>query len=355
MSASSPETLPATFYRSDPARWAEERRNIFARSWQVIGHESALEAPGQWLAETLAGYPILVVRDEQGTLRGYHNVCRHRAGPLTDGERGTCEGLLVCRYHGWAYALDGRLRSARDFGPSSDFDPRGYGLFPVRVDTWRGLIFVAIAPEVQPLSDLMRPLDHRLGDRDWSTLRLALVQRHPIACDWKTYVENYLEGYHLPLVHRALDAEIDSARYVVRVDGAVALHEAPHKARDRDGPDPVYAGLWAWVWPNLGVNVYGRGLMIERMSPAGPGACRLDYLYLTPNGAEVPLQTLDMAKAVVAEDAAIVEAVQVNLDAGVYESGRLSPRHEGAVAGFQAMVRQAMSESPRATDAALQG
>ena len=343
----SPETLPAAFYRSDAARWAEERRRIFARSWQVIGHESTVATPGQWLAETLAGYPILVVRDQAGELRGFHNVCRHRAGPLTDGERGTCEGLLVCRYHGWAYTLDGRLRFARDFGPSADFDPREYGLLPVRVETWRGLIFVAVDPEVGSLAELLRPLDARLGDRDWSGLRLALVQRHPIACDWKTYVENYLEGYHVPLVHPALDAEIDSARYAVHMEGQVALHEAPLRA-----PDPVYDGLWAWAWPNLGVNVYGQGLMIERMSPVGPGACRLDYLYLMPEGVEVLDQTLAMARAVVAEDAAIVEAVQVNLDAGVYEVGRLSPRHEGAVAAFQAMVRRAMTaEAPAALGA----
>lgn len=150
MTTRAPPTLSATLYGADPVQWAMERSAIFARSWQYFAHESELASPRQWVAQTIAGYPIVVVRDEHGALRGFHNVCRHRAGPLTDGPSGVCEGHLVCRYHGWAYALDGRLRLARDFGPSEDFDPRDFGLLPVRLETWRGLIFVAVDEGVTP-------------------------------------------------------------------------------------------------------------------------------------------------------------------------------------------------------------
>ena len=111
-------------------------------------------------------------------------------------------------------------------------------------------------------------------------------------------------------------------------------------------PDPVYGGLWAWMWPNLGVNVYSTGVMMERMSPVGPGACRLDYIYLMPKGVGIAPETLSMSDVVTAEDVEIAETVQRNLDAGVYEVGRLSPRHEGAVAAFQTFVRQALAEPP---------
>ena len=337
MTQSSPITLPSSAYRPDPEMWRSERKAIFARSWQYLGHESMITENGQWLAETLAGYPVVVVRDEQGQLRGYHNVCRHRAGPLTEGEAGRCDGLLVCRYHGWSYRLDGRLRSARDFGASSDFDPREYGLLPVRVETWRGLIFVAIDDKVGALSEWVAPLERRLEDKDWSALRVAAVRHHTMNCNWKTYVENYLEGYHVPLIHPALDAEIDASRYSVTMDHMIALHEAPMRK-----PDPVYDGLWAWMWPTLGVNVYGVGLMIERMCPTGPGGVRLDYIYLMPPGVEVSDDTMALSDVVTAEDVRIVEAVQRNLDAGVYDTGRLSPRHETAVAAFQQFVRNAL-------------
>jgi choline monooxygenase len=341
LNASAPETLPAALYRDDPQLWARERRAIFARSWQFFGHESGVAEVGSWIAETLAGYPLVVVRDEAGVLRGYHNVCRHRAGPLTDGPSGRCDGLLVCRYHGWSYTLDGRLRAARDFGPSADFDPRANGLYPVRVETWRGLIFVAIAADIAPLSDLVAPLEQRLAGRDWGDFEVALVRNHPIACNWKTYVENYLEGYHVPLLHPSLDAEIDSARYSVTMEGRVALHEVPTRT-----PDAVYDGLFGWVWPNLGVNIYNVGLMMERMSPVGPAACRLDYIYLMPKGVGVAPETLAMSDVVTAEDVDITQAVQANLDAGVYDTGRLSLRHEVAVAAFQAFVREALAAPP---------
>lgn len=332
----SPETLPADWYRGAD-RWARERTAIFARSWQFFTHESLLAEPGQWVAETIAGYPLVVVRDEAGALRGFHNVCRHRAGPLTEGAAGRCEGALVCRYHGWRYAYDGRLKLARDFGPAPDFDPRDFALFPVAVERWRGLVFVRIdGAGGAPLAEAVAPLERRLQGQDWSGWTVALRRHHQIACNWKTYVENYLEGYHVPNMHPSMDAEIDTPRYRVTVDGEVAVHEVPLRT-----PSAVYQGLWAWLWPNLGVNVYGEGMMVERIAPQGAEGTRLDYLYLMPKGRAVAAETLAMSDQVTAEDVWITEQVQANLDAGVYSTGRLSPRHEAAVAAFQDRVRAA--------------
>lgn len=122
-----PATLDAALY-SDPLVYARERKAIFARSWLFVGHESQVAGPGSVLATTIAGYPLLVVRDEHRALRAYHNVCRHRAGPLAPEGESTCGARLTCRYHGWSYALDGRLAAARDFGPARGFDPPDYGL-----------------------------------------------------------------------------------------------------------------------------------------------------------------------------------------------------------------------------------
>lgn len=334
-------TASATWYR-DPALWPVERTQVFAKAWQFVAHESELTAAGAWRADNLAGYPVILVRDEKGVIRGFHNVCRHRAGPLVREETGVCDGALTCQYHGWRYALDGRLRSARDFGPAPDFDVRDFSLFPLRVESWRGLLFGAIADGAPSLAEILAPLDRRLGDRDWSDLRLATRRTHLLACNWKTYAENYLEGYHVPNMHPSLDAEIQSDKYTVVVDGRVALHDAPPRQTNA-----VYDGVWAWVWPNVGVNVYRRGLMIERMAPIGHAQTRLDYFYLTPGGEQPAAATLEMSEQVTAEDKWITERVQENLDAGVYETGRLSARHEVAVAAFQAWVAEALSASGR--------
>jgi choline monooxygenase len=334
----SAETAPAAWYR-DPGLWRTEREKIFAKAWQFVTHESALPEPGSWVAETIAGYPVLIVRDETGALRSFHNVCRHRAGPLTQAESGRCEGgALVCRYHGWRYALDGRLRNARDFGPAAGFDPRDFSLFPMRVETWRGFVFIALDKDIAPLVSWMAPVDARLGPVDWSRLRIALRRRHDLACNWKTYVENYLEGYHLPVLHPALSAEVDAARYCIRVEGRIVFQDAPTLV-----PGTVYDGNFAWMWPNTAINVYSRGLMMERIAPIGHDMTRLDYLYLTPDGEKLGDETLSLSDTVTAEDKWIVERVQENLNAGVYDTGRLSPRHESAVAAFQAFVRDALA------------
>jgi choline monooxygenase len=306
-----------------------------------MGHMSELAREGDVLTATTAGYPLIVVRTSKD-IKGYHNVCRHRAGPLFDEERGNCGAALTCRYHGWVYTLDGRLRSARDFGAAAGFDPREYSLFEVKVETWRGFVFVNIDLEAPALATLLSPLDKRLGKRDLSHLVHTDRRSHDIACNWKIYVENYLEGYHIPLVHPQLNAEVDAAKYEVTVDGGVCFHHAP--TRNAGG---VYDGLWAFVLPGLGVNVYEHGLMMERMVPLSVGGTRLIYdFYLTADAAADPVKrqsVISTSAIVTGEDKWICERVQANIDAGVYQAGVLSPKHEAGVAWFQQFVAAAVS------------
>lgn len=335
---SSPETLPARFY-SDPALYQAERREIFARSWLLIAHESQIETPNSYVAANAAGFPIIVVRDKDSTIRAFHNVCRHRAGPLADDGQGKCEGQLVCRYHGWRYALDGRLASARDFGPAEGFDPREYSLRGVKCQSWRGFIFINMDENAGPLEKTIAPLIAKTAHLPLEKFRFERQTTHDIKCNWKTYVENYLEGYHIPLVHPFLNSAVDASKYEVDVSAPVIFHQAP----PRDG-SPV-GGLWAWSWPCLGVNVYADGILMERMWPVGHGVTRLDYLYLFPDDIEraVMERNISASEITTEEDRKICEQVQRNLDAGIYETGRLSPKHEQGVAWFQKEWRSTLS------------
>ena len=112
-------------------------------------------------AITVAGFPLMAVRQEDGSVKGFHNVCRHRAGPLVPDGQSQCDGRLTCLYHGWRYALDGRLASARDFGPAEGFDPRDYGLFALRCEIWRGFVFVNMDVNAAPLAQAIAPLEVR--------------------------------------------------------------------------------------------------------------------------------------------------------------------------------------------------
>jgi choline monooxygenase len=327
-------TLPAALYR-DPAVFQRERQGVFAAGWQFLGHEREAAGEGDYLAGDVAGWPVLAVRGKDGVLRGFHNVCRHRAGPLVGDGAGNCGGELTCRYHGWRYALDGRLRSAVDFGAAEGFDPRDFGLHPVRLEVWRGFVFVNINGQAGPLEDLVAPLGRLMDERGVTVGPATLRRGHDLGCNWKTYVENYLEGYHIDMVHPGLAAEVDTASYNVRMDGAVAVHEVPTASGVNDG-------LWAWLWPNLAFNVYRYGLMVEHMQPVGHGRTRLDYLYFYDPATADMDAVLAASDALTREDKVICEAVQKNLDAGVYDQGVLSPRHEVGVAWFQSRVAESL-------------
>src|SRR5437899_3362217 len=206
------------------AALSADRLSVLRPSWQFVGHETMAVRPGDYIADLAGGAPVVVVRGADGILRGFHNVCRHRAGALVADGTGNCGEAFTCRYHGWRYALDGRLRAATDFGQAPGFDPRQYGLFAVRLETWRGLVFVNLDLSAAALAETLEPLAAA------ALPAFPLIERrsHALACNWKTYVENYLEGYHLPMVHPEFDADVVVADYKVEIGGQVVFHSAPH-------------------------------------------------------------------------------------------------------------------------------
>jgi choline monooxygenase len=331
-------TLPASLYR-DPAVYERERTAIFGHEWLVFARAEQLAAPGACVAATVAGYPIVVVADRDGALQGFHNVCRHRAGPLVDDGEGRASGF-VCRYHGWSYDTAGRLIKAREFetDESHTLDPDAFSLFPVRVAVWRNLVFVNLDIDAPALDTDLAAFFAEAEPFPIESFRFGGEVVHDLECNWKTYVDNYLEGYHIPFVHPELNREIDARRYEVHVGDRYCRHSAP----TRDGA--VNAGRWLFRWPNVALNLYPEAMVVERMQPTGRRSTRIVYHYFfadldDPANDEV----VRISKAVVEEDRAIVEAVQRNLDAGVYDRGLLSPRHEAGVRQFQALVRAALA------------
>src|SRR5437764_11405162 len=185
----------------DPDVLEAEQRLIFERTWQLIGHVSALPRPGSYTSGFAGSQPVLVVRDEAGQLRAYRNVCRHRASCLLTGS-GQCKGAIRCRYHGWTYRFDGSLigvPEALQFGER--LDKAALGLHPVRVEELCGLVFVNLDAGAAPLADLTGDLVARLQ-------RYRIDQLEPFSpgggtqpANWKVVAENYLEGYHIPIAH----------------------------------------------------------------------------------------------------------------------------------------------------------
>ncbi len=327
-------SLPADWYHR-PDVFARERAAIFGREWHLIGHAGALAAPGDYVADAIAGWRVFAIRGRDGALRAFHNVCRHRAAPLVEDGHGRCE-VLRCRYHGWVYDTGGALRQLPDFG-AADFDKADYGLFPVRVDTWRGLVFVNLDPAAPALREGLGALVAEAAGYPMEDFRFVRRVAYDIACNWKVYVDNYVEGYHIPLLHPELNRQVDASRYSVENRDRVCIMAAPL----RDGS--VYDGRWLWRYPNLSLAVYPDGMNLSRTLPLGHDRTRLviDFFFRDPGPANE--RAIAMTCAVVEEDFPICEAVQRNLAAGVYEAGPLSPKHETGVRFFHDLVRRALA------------
>jgi choline monooxygenase len=331
-------TLPAAWYR-DPTVYERERHRVWAREWVVLCTAAELADRGRYVATELAGWPLFVVVDPDGELRGYHNVCPHRAGVIVWPGSGVA-GNLVCRYHGWAFDWDGTLRSARDFGDDPALCIEEQRLPAIRVERWRNLVFVCLDPETPPLVEALGAFADECAafamDRFHHHRRLV----RELACNWKTYADNYLEGYHVPLLHPSLSRALDMSTYTVDV------HAEGYCVHHADTPDgSPSAGRWLFRYPNLAVNVYADGMNVERIVSTAVDRTQIVYDYFGLGNDPGSIDAMvEMSNVVLDEDQAICEAVQRNLDAGVYRAGRLSPRHEAGVAWFQGRIAAAIGE-----------
>jgi len=326
-----PETLPARAYWAEEY-WKLDREAIWTKTWVLAAGIDDFAEVGDYVTATVAGTPVLVVKAEDG-LRAFHNVCRHRASPLVLAECGHIE-KLTCPYHSWRYGFDGTLLNA----PAMNIDKKEYGLFRVRCETWRGLVFVCLSDDAPPLAEWMREVSDAALRYPLEDMHLARKVSLEAEVNWKTYADNYAEGWHVPTIHPGLNAAIDMASYRVETSGLVLQ---THSARARDGG--MTDGLWVWRLPGLFLNMYKWGMSVEQVEPLGPRKLRLNYRYFFSD-AEKAKECDDIiawSVGVAKEDIAICERVQRNLEAQVYDRGRLSLVFENGVIQFQQMVQAA--------------
>ena len=329
-------TLPASWYRDHDVH-ARERRAVWQDEWLMFAPSASLERPGQYVADEVAGSPVFVVVERDGSLRGFHNVCPHRAGVIVWPGEGTA-GNLVCRYHGWAFDWDGKLKAARDFGDEAGLCPDDRALASISVARWRGLVFVHLGDQAPPFDEAIAPFAVECDPFRMETFTYVRRVERQLACNWKIYTDNYLEGYHVPLLHPSLSRTLDMATYRVDVPhGTYCIHRADTPAGSPSG------GAWLFRYPNLAVNVYADGMNVERIVPDGPARTRVVYDYFTGSADDTEVaRMVELSNVVLDEDQAICEAVQRNLDAGVYTTGPLSPKHERAVHWFQSRLAAAV-------------
>ena len=264
-------TLPASAYR-DPSLFERERREIFAREWLLYGRSDQLPNPGDFLAATIIGYPVMVVRQPDGGLRGFHNVCRHRAAMLTQETTGSLPGGMIrCPYHSWTYELNGCLNRAPGFGAAKgEVEPAEWSLFPIAADEWRGLVFIRIATTGPSLIDWLGPIVPLAAHYPLESQRFFMEKNQDVAVDWKVYGENYLECYHCPNMHPGLCEALDISRYTIDPHPESGLFHLYGPKRDGSATD----GLYFYRFPFLMLNFYQWGSSIATLEPLGAGRVR---------------------------------------------------------------------------------
>jgi choline monooxygenase len=325
---------------------ARDHARVLSRSWQLVAHRNRLAGPGDHVVDQAATTPVLVVRGTDGLLRAFPNVCRHRAGPLA-----LCDGKaarqLHCRYHGWTYDLEGRLRHAPEMAGAEGFDVRDVRLPPLRVGEWQGLVFVTLDEDTPPLGVVYAGIAERIAPVDIGGMHFVHRDVYDVACNWKVYVDNFLEGYHVPYVHPGLAGVVDYAEYTTELADWYSLQHSPLQ-----GAGEIYGegeAFYYFVFPNVMLNVVPGRLQANRVLPRGPDRCRVEFdYYYAPDPVARARFERDRAftEKIQLEDMAICEAVQRGLASGYYEPGRLSPKREGGTWHFQQLLRAAYAEPP---------
>lgn len=342
--------LPARFY-AGPEMAATDRRAVFDRSWQLVAHVSQLRGAGDHVVANLAGLPVIAVRGADDAIRVMHNVCRHRAGPIAQ-----CDGLgakaLRCRYHGWTYTLEGQLRSAPEMKDAQGFDVADVRLPQLAVRIWQGLVFAAVDAATAPDFDaFVAGIDARLGaDRGLEHYGGHHRASYDIACNWKVYVDNYLEGYHVPFVHPGLNRLLDYRSYRTELSRWHSLQWSPLES------DPGLYGsgdaLYYWLWPNTMLNILPGRLQTNTVVPLGVDRCRVvfDSYYADAGDAAKRDADLAFSDEVQHEDIGICEDVQRGMASGSYVPGRLNPLRETGVHHFHELLRAAYRDSATMDD-----
>ena len=184
--------------------FAREQQRIFCAQWLCVGHQSQIAKAGDYLVQEVVGESLIILRDQNGEVRGYYNVCRHRGTQLCEPPSGQLGETIRCPYHGWKYGLHGKLVGAPHMDKVDGFDKAAHSLHNVNLAVWEGFIFVNLAEDPPPLETVFAPLAGKFTHWNLPRLRAARRIEYDVQANWKLIFENYSECYHCPLVHPAL-------------------------------------------------------------------------------------------------------------------------------------------------------
>lgn len=353
LTLSEASTIPASWY-IDPRIEELERKTVFVTTWQCAGRIDQVSQPGQYIAVEVAGEPVVVVRGSDEKLRAFFNVCRHHAAGVAIEPCGSVQ-LFRCPYHGWSYGLDGSLKGTPDFAGVCNFDRAQNGLVPIAVDTWEQFVFVSLEAPRQSLNEYLGAMASQAAPLGISELRFFESRTYTLNCNWKVFVDNYLDGgYHVPYLHKGLNSVLDYAEYTIENGERFCLQSSPMTSSQEDVQvaaartgDRAY---YYWVYPNFMINVYQGVMDTNLVIPMGIDKTKVifDFYFadISPKRQKQNAESVAVGDRIQMEDLDICEAVQRGLSSRAYQAGRLSVRREAGEHLFHRLLARDLKKGP---------
>jgi phenylpropionate dioxygenase-like ring-hydroxylating dioxygenase large terminal subunit len=357
-------SLPGWLYY-DPEFFEAEKRAFLRASPQIVCHESEIAEPGEWRTLEYLGESVVVIRGDDGQVRAFSNVCRHRGSRLVDGEAG-CSKVLTCPYHAWSYSRDGRLVGVPHRSEYPGLQPGKLGLFPVALENWRGFLFITLEPGVPAVAEIMAPYEQEIGPYRFEDLRaLQQVRLRPRALNWKTISDNYSDHLHIPIGHPGLTRlfgrsyRIEAKDWVDKMEGDLVEAESvnpservyQHHLPKVDHLPETHQRKWLYykLFPNVAFDIYPDQVDFMQFLPVSATTSIIRYTsYALPddrreNNAVRYLNWM-INRRVNAEDTELITRVQLGMQSQSYKPGPLGTS-EVCLRSFAKKLRRMIPEA----------
>ncbi|WPB05842.1 uncharacterized protein RHO25_010496 [Cercospora beticola] len=335
--------LPASWYQSKEM-YELERRAIFSRKWQLLTHKNRFVEAGDFLRFPIAGFNIVLVKDRQGNINGFHNVCRHRAFPVVTKDSGTAR-IFSCKYHGWSYGLNGKLAKAPGYQDLDGFKKENNGLLPIHVKIDKtGFVWINLDAKEEPeiaWEDDFGGVDEQKRYEQFNFEDYVFDHFWEMEGDynWKILADNYNECYHCPTTHPDIGALANLDSYAVNTTKGQILHDAATTDEQRKAGLVVAA---SYYFPNVSTNISPHFFMIQRFVPSSSSRSSMQYqVFRNKNSSDEDFDLVSgIYKRIMSEDKYLCDQAQKNLNAGVFINGEMHPKMEKGPLYFQSSIRE---------------
>ena len=342
-------SLPSAWYFK-PEVYQKELTQVFANSWVWAGRSEQLSKPASWFTTQIGEESVVVARSAQGELRAFSNVCRHRAARICRSHEGAGTRIR-CQYHGWTYDLEGKLKTTPEFDGVSNFDKESHALPEFLVQERGPWIFVNLTRSPHDSLNLWDSFSNIAKEYDLEEMKFEKRVEYSLACNWKVFVDNYLDGgYHINTLHPSLAGVIPYSEYRSQIFDRGSVQLAPLRDSHSEAVSSVRKGnaqYW-WFYPNLMVNLYDELMDVNVVIPEGPNRCRVIFdFYFSENkrtDKDFVEESLKVAHQVQMEDQEVCEDVQKGLESRFFSAGRFSVQREGTGYHFHQLLARDLSK-----------